>query len=160
MLLISTWRQAKEGKLSSAPDRKLDVNESIELFDQQFAVTLDELRRMGERAYIWEPLPGARTSVPQAMARGEISSSPSSINLTLDEYLAEYAFFFDSLHKQRHLIAGTFSPSQELCGSGQCVTEVRGAPLYFDNGHLSYSLRSFWAKALERQMPAGRVSGD
>lgn len=93
------------------------------------------------------------------MARGEISSSPSLINFTRDEYRAEYAFFFDSLHKQRQLLAGTFSPSQELCGSGKCVTELGGAPLYFDNGHLSYSLRSFWAEALERQI-AGEGPGN
>lgn len=153
VLLISTWRQAKEGKLSSSPDRKFDVNESMDLFDQQFANTLEALKRMGKRIYVWEPLPGARASVPQAMARGEISSRSTPINFTRDEYRAEYAFFFDSLHKQRQLLAGTFSPSKELCGSGQCVTEVGGAPLYFDNGHLSYSLRPFWAKALERQIP-------
>lgn len=155
VLLISTWRQAKEGGITATPNRKLAPKESIELFDKQFALTLEELRQLGKRVYVWEPLPGARASVPQAMARSALSARPAAIEFTRSEYLDDNAFFFDSLHKQRGLIAGTFSPSRELCGSGRCITEVGGVPLYFDNAHLTYSLRSFWAGALARQLPGG-----
>ena len=155
VLLISTWHQAQEGILSDSPDRKLTLAATLALFDRQFAVTIEELKRVGKRTYIWEPLPGARTSVPHAMARSELTLTPLTIDFTRDEYLADYAFFFNVLRKQSQYIAGTFSPSRELCGSGQCITEVGGAPLYFDNAHLSYSLRSFWADALSRQLPGG-----
>ena len=64
VLLISTWREAKEGGLTDAPNRKLAPKASIDLFDRQFAITLEELERMGKRTYLWEPVPGARTSVP------------------------------------------------------------------------------------------------
>lgn len=158
VLLISTWRQAKEGLLTNSTNRQLTPGESIELFDRQFAATLEALQRFGKRVYIWEPLPGARASVPQAMARSELASTPLAIDYTRDEYFADYAFFFDALRKQRRLIAGTFSPAQELCASGRCITEIGGVPLYFDNGHLAYSLSWFWADALIRQMP-GAVPG-
>ena len=157
VLLISTWREAQQSGLTDNPDRKLTPDESIDLFDRQFAVTLEELKRMGKRAYVWEPVPGARTSVPQAMARSELTSTPLAIDFTRDEYRADFAFFFDSLHNQRQLIAGTFSPSQELCGSGRCISEIGGSPLYFDNAHLAYSLSWFWAQALTRQMPSGVI---
>jgi hypothetical protein len=42
-----------------------------------------------------------------------------------------------------------------LCGSGLCVSAVNGAPLYYDNAHLAFSQRQFWADALARQMPVG-----
>ena len=88
------------------------------------------------------------------MARSALASTPLAIDFTRDEYRADFAFFFDALRKDRRFIAGTFSPSQELCGSGRCVSEVGGSPLYFDNAHLAYSLSWFWARALAGQMPA------
>jgi len=152
VLLISTWLQAKEAILTDASDRPVTVDESIALFDRQFGDTLAELKRMGKLAYVWEPLPGARESVPQAMARSELTSMPLDIDITRSEYLTRYDFFFTALRKQQGLIAGSFSPSVELCGSGSCVTQIEGMPLYFDGGHLAYSTRLFWADALARQL--------
>ena len=158
VLLISTWREAQNAGLTDTPDRQLTSSESLKLFDRQFAVTVDELRRMGKSTYIWEPVPGARVSVPQAMARSELESTPLAIDFTRKEYLADFSFFFDSLRKKRQVVAGTFSPSRAVCGSGRCVSEIDGSPLYFDNAHLAYSQSWFWAEALARQMP-GRATG-
>lgn len=153
VLLVSTWRQAKEGLLTPAPDRQLGATESIALFDKQFAATLEDLGSMRKRIYVWEPLPGARVSVPHAMARSALDGAPLTIDFTRDEYLTEFGFFFDALRKHRQWVAGTFSPSREICGSGHCVSAVEGSPLYFDNAHLAYSSRLFWADALARQLP-------
>jgi len=152
VLLISTWLQAKEAILTDASNRHFTVDESVALFDRQFGDTLAELKRMGKHAYVWEPLPGARESVPQAMARSELTPMPLDIDITRSEYLTRYDFFFTALRKQQGLIAGSFSPSVELCGSGSCVTQIEGMPLYFDGGHLAYSTRLFWADALARQL--------
>lgn len=153
VLLVSTWLQAKEGILTDASDRRFTIKESIALFERQFGVTLAELKRITKTVYVWEPLPGALDNVPRAMAHSELASTPLDIDLTRSEYLQRYDFFFTALHKEQGAIAGTFSPSDELCGSGRCATQIGGLPVYFDNGHLSYSMRSFWADALARQLP-------
>ncbi len=152
VLLISTWLQAKEGILTDAPDRQPSVKESVALFDRQFGQTLSAIKAMGRRVYVWEPLPGAKENVPRAMARSELNSTRLDIDSTRDEYLDRYDFFFTALRKQAGVVACTFSPSAELCGSGRCLTQIGGMPLYFDNGHLAYSTRSFWADALVRQL--------
>jgi hypothetical protein len=87
------------------------------------------------------------------MARAEMSLSTANIDFTIEEYYEEFSYFFDSLLEKREAIAGTFSPSRELCGSGHCVSQIGGSPLYFDNAHLSYSLSPFWENALVRQLP-------
>ena len=152
VLLISTWLQAKEAILTDASKQPFTVAESVALFDRRFGETLSELKRTGKRVYLWEPLPGARELVPQAMARSELASKPLDIDITKVEYLSRYDFFFAALRKHQNLITGTFSPASELCGSGRCVTQLDGLPLYFDNGHLAYSTRVFWADALTRQL--------
>jgi hypothetical protein len=162
VLLISTWRQAPEGVLSTAVDRRLTSSESVALFQKQFAATLGVLHGQGKSVYVWEPLPGARTNVPRAMAKEEATSTRASIDFTSDEYRAEFGFFFDALRSNSAMIAGTFSPSRELCGTGPCVTQIDGAPLYFDNSHMAYSSSEFWANALVRQLAiasAGSNSG-
>ena len=158
VLLISTWMQVKEGRLSSSEDLVLSPHDSLELFTRQLAATIGELKRMGKSVYIWEPVPGARERVPEAMARNMTRSRQLVIAPSREEYFANAAFFFDALREQRSSIAGTFSPSKELCGSGTCLTDIDGVPVYFDNGHLTYTLRGFWADALKSQISMGQTS--
>jgi peptidoglycan/LPS O-acetylase OafA/YrhL len=163
VLLISTWRQAPEGLLSTAFDRRLTASESVALFQRQFAATLEALHEQRKEVYVWEPLPGARANVPRAMAKAESTSTRPSIDFTGDEYRAEFGFFFDALRSNASLIAGTFSPARELCGTGLCATQLEGAPLYFDNGHMAYSSSAFWASAMARQLAipsAGSLSNE
>jgi peptidoglycan/LPS O-acetylase OafA/YrhL len=155
VFLISTWHQAAEGILTTQPEKLLSKNDSLALFSRQFIQTTEQLRKVGKLVYVWEPLPGARVSVPQSMARSAMTSTDEKIDFSEDEYRADFSFFFAALEKQRGVLAGQFSPSRELCGSGLCVSAVNGAPLYYDNAHLAFSQRQFWADALARQMPAG-----
>jgi peptidoglycan/LPS O-acetylase OafA/YrhL len=152
VLLISTWRQAPEGILSTAFDHRLAPSESVSLFQRQFAATLNALHEQGKEVYVWEPLPGARANVPRAMAEAESRAARPSIDFTDAEYRAEFGFFFDALRSNADLIAGTFSPERELCGSGRCATQIEGAPLYFDNSHMAYSSSTFWGRAMARQL--------
>jgi peptidoglycan/LPS O-acetylase OafA/YrhL len=153
VLLVSTWRQAQNGVLMREPKQQLSVPESIALFEKQLVSTLAELHDMNKNVYVWEPVPGARESVPQAMANSVLKGTPLAINFSRVAYENEFAFFFDALNKRKHPIAGTFSPSKELCTSGDCAYQINGNPLYFDNDHLAYSQSPFWAEALTRQMP-------
>ena len=154
VVLVSTWRQALEGKLGVTPDRALGGAPMYDLFEQRFDATLASLRGMGKRIYIWEPVPGARQSVPYAMAQAERSGKPLDIEFTIDEYRNTFAFFFDALARNRALVQASFSPSQALCGSGRCAVSLAGAPLYADNAHITRSAFGFWVGVLMHAVPA------
>jgi peptidoglycan/LPS O-acetylase OafA/YrhL len=156
VFLVSTWRQAPEGILTNVPSTALSKNQSISLFKAQFEQTIKALHSAGKKVHVWEPLPGAKQSVPQAMARQAHNGTHTSINFSMEEYLAEFSFFFEALRKNQSLISGTFSPSKELCVSGSCISAVNTIPLYYDNGHLAHSHRFLWAKALHTQMKVDR----
>ena len=152
LLLISTWHQAREGRLVGGPNEGTSPEASVALFQRGLAASLERFNKAGKRVFIWEPLPGAKASVPQAMAKAAWRQTEKNTDHSLSDYREDYAFFFEELVKHRALIAGTFSPSLELCGSGTCITEKDGVPLYFDGSHLSYSMSPFWAQALARQL--------
>lgn len=150
VVLVSTWREASEARLSTSFDVQLSVAASIALFDDKFARTLDDLHRWGKNIYIWEPVPGARRSVPLALARAALQNRDADIEITSMQYRFENEFFFTALEKNRHLIAVTFSPSDALCQSGSCLAAINGDPLYFDNAHVTKSSASFWVKMMQR----------
>jgi peptidoglycan/LPS O-acetylase OafA/YrhL len=148
VLIVSTWRQALEAGLSTSPDIKLVREESLGLFEERFSATLEHLARLGKRVYVWEPLPGARANVPVALARAARAQRPADIEHTHEQYISEYDFFFHALEKNRHLIAGSFSPSRALCASGRCAATIDGKPAYFDNSHITRSSAEFWVQVL------------
>lgn len=153
VFMVSTWRQAREGRLSSEINLHLSKEESINLFEERFASTIDFLHRLGKRIFIWEPVPGARGSVPISMAIAHIKGRPAGIEIPIDDYLLEFAFFFQALENQKNLIAHSFSPSATLCGSGMCQFSYNGNPLYYDNAHVTRSSADFWAAMLREQYP-------
>lgn len=150
VVLVSTWREASEARLSTSADVQLSVAESIALFDEKFSSTLDDLYRKDKTIYVWEPVPGARRSVPLALARAALENRDADIELTRVQYKADNEFFFTTLAKNRHLIAVTFSPSDALCQSGRCAATIDGEPLYFDNAHVTESSAGFWVKMMQR----------
>lgn len=151
VLLVSTWRQAIEGRISTRSDLRLPKDESVRLFEASFSKTLQHLHQKGKNIYIWEPVPGARREVPLALAKAAIGHSFKDMEKTRSEYLLEFEFFFQSLERQRPFIVQSFSPSQVLCGSGKCKVTVNGNPLYYDNAHVTKSSADFWASMLKEQ---------
>lgn len=151
VLMVSTWRQALEGRLSTGADLHLSKTESINLFEKRFASSIEFLNRLGKRIFIWEPVPGARGNVPTSMARAEIEGRPARIEITRAEYLSEFEFFFQALENQRGFIAQSFSPSAALCGSGVCQISFNGYPLYYDNAHVTRTSADFWTAMLHEQ---------
>jgi len=55
VFLISTWRQAKEGSITTSPRVKLGAAESMALFERQFAATVGALHASGKQVYIVGP---------------------------------------------------------------------------------------------------------
>ena len=108
VVLVSTWHQASEARLSTSAEVQLSVAESIALFDEKFSRTLEDLYRKGKNIYVWEPVPGARRSVPLALARAALENRDADIELTRAQYRVDNEFFFTALAKNRQLIAVTF----------------------------------------------------
>jgi peptidoglycan/LPS O-acetylase OafA/YrhL len=153
IVLVSTWRQAIEGRLSTSSQTLPTKEESIQLFTDQFSRTLEQLHGWGRHVYVWEPVPGARKSVPLELARAVWQHRPADIEIDLAEYLSDNRFFFGALQKNRRWISASFSPSQTLCNTGKCAVEHDGNPLYADNNHITKSTADFWVRILERDEP-------
>ena len=150
IVLVSIWREAIEGELSASPQVLASKAESVKLFTEQFSQTLEHLHSLGRHVYVWEPVPGARQSVPRELARATLENRrPADIDFSFAEYLSEYRFFFDALRENRKLIDGSFSPSQVLCKTGKCAVSNAGRPLYADDNHITKSTVDFWVQILQ-----------
>ncbi|KRR27867.1 hypothetical protein CQ14_08485 [Bradyrhizobium lablabi] len=148
-LLVSTWLQAREGFLTTSETVSLPKEEAIALFKRQFPATVAHLRRMGLRVVIWEPLPGAKQSVPEALAKAYPNKPlTESLEFTSQQYRSKFDYFFDVLEQSEPSIEATVSPSRALCRTGSCSATIEGRPAYFDNSHLAASTSEFWSQLL------------
>lgn len=157
VLLISTWLQAPEGKLGLHQDAA--PADSVTAFSRQFTATVNWWHEQQRQVYVWEPLPGATRSVPQAMALAHKDGLPApypALAWTRQDYDTRYRFFFDSLKSVRPLLAASVSPAEAICGDtaqATCSFEQGGMPLYYDNNHPSSSSAALWAKLLGHSIP-------
>lgn len=153
--LVSTWLQAAEGVLADAAGEIPTKTGSIALFDRQLGLTLDRLSAMDRRVLLWEPVPGARASVPHAMARAAMDGRDAApaLRFTLDEYHQRYAFFEQALARHADKVWFRFSPADVLCGSGTCDVVHGQQSLYYDNGHIAASSAPMWARELATRVP-------
>ena len=150
VLLVSTWRQAPELHVSTDEHLQLRRDAALALFKTRFAVTVRQFHDLGKRVYVWAPVPGASTSVPQALARASLLGRPAGIEISREDYLQEFAFFFDDLKESAADIDGVFSPADVLCSTGTCLVAIDGNPVYFDNSHLTRSSAGLIAGMLEK----------
>ena len=150
VFLISIWRQALGG-LSTSFDIKPTSEESIALFGKQFSSTVKYFSNIDKNVFVWEPVPGAKGSVPNIMAQDTLTNQHSDIRFSKDEYLSEYGFFFKALNQNADLIEQSFSPSKALCNTQYCNVVIDGKPAYFDGNHMTRSTAYFWVEQLLRQ---------
>lgn len=149
VLLISTWRQFIEGRITDSDTGKiLDVANDSTAFKKIFHKNLAWLHERGKISHLWEPVPGALASVPEALARDTVRGISSELRPSLAAYQSDYRFFFEAVQSEAELIKLRYSPSQLLCVSGRCEVDIDGAPLYFDNAHISKSSWPIWLQVL------------
>ena len=152
VLMVSSWHQPLEqGGLSPDGVSILSLDERIKSFNGSFGETVRLLHASGKKVFVWEPVPGARGSVPLEMARSQMSGHQVDLEFSIGEYVAEFDFFFRAVREHRHLIARTFSPSAVLCKNGMCAVAINGDPIYRDNAHLAASSSPLWAEMLRNQ---------
>ena len=149
VVLVSTWKWPVDGGLLSASHALLTPRQSTQLFTDRFEQTIEHLRSLNLEVYVWEPVPGARDSVPLGLARAAWLHKPSNLEIDLAEYRSDNHLFFDALTKSRSWITASYSPSKILCGTGKCVVEQDGKPLYSDNGHITNSTADIWMQVLQ-----------
>jgi peptidoglycan/LPS O-acetylase OafA/YrhL len=155
--LVSTWRQAIEGRLSSSASALLTPAESVQLFTRQFAQTVALLKTLGRAVYIWEPLPGAKGSVPLGLARAALEHRAADLETDRSQYEKDYGFFFDALETNCDSVIASFSPAAALCDTGKCAVAYEGRPLYADNGHMTASTTDFWVQILRHPLACRRA---
>ncbi|WP_295641230.1 acyltransferase family protein [uncultured Methylibium sp.] len=156
VVLVSAWLQAAEGRLVPTADTAPSLPASLSLFDARFAATVQALHAGGRRVYVWEPVPGALQSVPQALARAALGREVPDLVITPERYRADHAVFLAALEKNRASLAGSFSPSALLCGTGRCAVQVDGRPIYFDGSHVTRSSADLWVDMMRRTVPDPR----
>lgn len=149
ILLVSTWREASEGRLSTSSEVPMTKEESVGIFRNGFSETVNYFNNLQRRVYVWEPVPGARDDVPIALAHAALSHKSVDLEFSLAQYLDQTKFFFDVLKENRNHIEGVFSPAKVLCASGKCEVEHDGKPLYFDNNHMTKSTADYWVQVME-----------
>lgn len=153
VVLISTWVYGKTGAITTHPDIWLGKKASFELYSSSFADTLDYLNEANKQVYVWGPLPGARASVPDALARAnDRVKAQKDLTYTLQEHLENHSYFYDVLEGNEQKIQQLFSPAEALCAdTGHCKVLVDGVPVYYDSSHLTQSLSAYWAEVLRMQ---------
>lgn len=150
VLLISTWRQFIEGRITDRDTgHVVDVANDSAAFKKIFYQNFSWLREHGKTSHLWEPLPGARASVPETLARDYVRGAPAEIRHSLADYQADYRFLFEAIRNESELIDCRYSPSKFLCASGWCDVVIDGVPLYFDNAHMSKSSWPKWLQVLQ-----------
>ena len=149
IVLVSTWKWPVGGGLLGASRALLTPRESTQLFTDRFVQTIEHLRSLNREVYVWEPVPGARESVPLGLARAAWLHKPSNLEIDLDQYHSENHLFFDALSKSRRWITASYSPSKILCGTGRCMVEQDGKPLYSDTAHITNSTADIWIQVLQ-----------
>ena len=151
VLLVSTWLQAPEGRLSVTPTRTWNEAESIRTFTAQFKASIEMYNSEGTNVYVWEPLPGARANVPMEAAKAALEGRTAHLEWSTADYERTFDFFFSALDSNRSLVAGTFSPARALCDTQNCAVMIDDSPAYFDNSHMSHSTWRFWLEVLKQQ---------
>jgi hypothetical protein len=144
--LLSIWRQGYEGILTDRPGKSLTQEQSRQLFRRRLAETIRLLKAADKSIYLFEPVPGTNGSAPIGMAR-----RLESLEMSLNDYNQTYEDLFATIREHREYLAGVFSPSKAICVK-TCSISMNGAPLYFDNNHMTKSSATFWAKRIGEQL--------
>jgi peptidoglycan/LPS O-acetylase OafA/YrhL len=151
VMLVSTWKWPTDGGLVSGDGRLLGKAESMAQFSEQFIATIKGIHDLGREVYVWEPVPGARGTVPYELAKSMLRPNTSRLTLDRDEYLRENRPFFEALAPARPWLHGVVSPADALCHP-VCAVERDDVPLYFDDAHPTKSSAAVWADILQHDV--------
>jgi peptidoglycan/LPS O-acetylase OafA/YrhL len=151
VVIVSMWRQVQTG-LEDENGNWLVGKTLTDASDERFRETLT-IRSAGGRAiYIWEPLPLAKRSIPETMARNVAFGRDFPIAPDYGEYRRGFSFLWETLDRNKGLIAGLISPARMLCPHARCAVSYKGRPLYYDRNHPAFSQSRLFGAMIGRDI--------
>lgn len=110
----------------------------IETFSEGIRKAVSLLLGAGKRVVLVYPIPTASASIPRTLARYAAAGTPlDSSTIDEAEYLRKTAFAFQLLDSISDANVVHVLPHERLCDGRNCAVQVNGAPLYYDQQHLS-----------------------
>jgi peptidoglycan/LPS O-acetylase OafA/YrhL len=123
--------------------------ESTAVISRAFTHTLTRLHDAGIKVWICDPLPQARTVVPEAIAKSMLFGGDRQMAFSEQEYRQRNADFFRVLAGSADEICGRFEVERALCSTGICAVVNDRGPLYFDNNHPAAFQTDYFAALLK-----------
>lgn len=148
--IASTWRQPLEPGFRGDDGTIVTGEHAIAAFSADLHALLLRLNAEGRRIVVWEPVPGARMSVPLALARRLSLGHGPALTFSRADYDRTFGFLQSALDRDQHLIARRIRPAEVLCRTGVCAIVHDGKPLYNDNAHPAFSQTPFYARIIAR----------
>jgi peptidoglycan/LPS O-acetylase OafA/YrhL len=158
VVLVSTWIQG-QSSLTDDPMVSPTASRSPALFAQSLAKTVDALKAAGKQVYVMGPIPGARLSVPQTLARNAAAGRPLERGLvfTTAEHRARHAYFAPAVAAVQGRLDGFFDPATVLCPGEVCQVQRDGRALYFDSDHISLTAARLLEPGLAAMLAGGHT---
>lgn len=159
VLLVSTWIQVPEGRLSDEPSMQRMPERSMRIFAASLGRTLHQLKAQGKTVYVWGPVPGARAYAPHSLAQAAWFGGDPKLELTRMEHDQQYGFFYTEIGRHAPMIDVLVIPADTLCVGGTCRILDGGRVLYHDNAHVTASTSDVWAGLLlDAEKRRGRLA--
>jgi peptidoglycan/LPS O-acetylase OafA/YrhL len=148
VMLVSIWRNVLGDQRRASPrDGGVDANIVPDIHR-----TVTEMKTMGLRLYVWEPIPSMPTSVPETIARARIFGGPADMTASLRAYRADTAALRAALDREGGLIDGRIDPSLAMCDADRCFGSLRGEPLLRDSNHPAPGQSAYFAAMMTAQL--------
>ena len=132
------------------------AEDNAQILTSRMRAELTTLRALGVRVFLQDPIPGARRSVPRAMAQQAAwGDAGPPLTYTLADYFRENAYYYRMASQDADLLDGPIAPWRPICGDGLCIVERGGLPIYFDAHHPAKSHFAFVVPQLVSDLEAG-----
>ena len=150
IVLSSRWTNWRVGAPSSPGEAHYDIrlrgpqgvardtSGNGAIFARGLEQLVAKLEAAGKSVWIVGPVPEPFVSVPKALFVKALGIDSTSLDITRAEFEGRNAFVLDLF---KHIAAAYpvhfVRPADTLCDANRCPVDENGAPLYFDNNHLS-----------------------
>lgn len=124
---------------TEAKARSYNPKNNLHIFNKGLARTVKELTALGAKVFLIEDIPEIPWSLPEAMARAELTHQTFDFTISRSSYEARQQAVASSFDTLKGLPSVTLIPTyQAFCGSGKyCQIIEDGLPKYRDNNHMS-----------------------
>jgi peptidoglycan/LPS O-acetylase OafA/YrhL len=165
VVLGSNWKEYFNRQLDGAVCDLADNCKSsdastvqpIKLLERKLSAQVAVLMHAGKRVLLILPSPVFPVDPPTHIGRMLVTGREITLNRTLAEHLTSFSDTIDAIRRVAKRVGATvFDPSEVLCRSGRCISEINGVSIYKDKSHLSPN----GAKLLTRGLMQALIDAD